>query len=138
MKFEDFIENETFLSWVVFVGLGVVLGTSYIYQADPRPKVSLCMFYNLTSFPCPGCGLTRSFCAIAKGNIAESFYFHWLGPIFFLGVFIFWFTSLFAIFRIQKPFTSLKKISTNETFIKIFLAALGFHWLIRLTIVFFS
>jgi hypothetical protein len=32
---------------------------------------------------CPGCGLTRSFCALGHGHLHRAWDFHWLGPLFF-------------------------------------------------------
>jgi hypothetical protein len=45
---------------------------------------SVCLFYNLTGLPCPGCGLTRSFVCLGHGHWRESLHWHPLGPLFFL------------------------------------------------------
>lgn len=47
---------------------------------------SLCLFYRMTGWPCPGCGLTRSCVCFAHGRWAESFVFHPLGPLFFVAL----------------------------------------------------
>jgi hypothetical protein len=41
----------------------------------------LCPFRRLTGLPCPGCGMTRSFVALAHGDVGASFSFHPLGPL---------------------------------------------------------
>lgn len=135
-KINNWINKQNKLAWAVFIFFGVGLITSYFYQAQVNPGVSLCIFYNLTQIPCPGCGLTRSFCSIAKGDLLSSFHFHGLGPIMFLGVSLSWFASLMSILGIKKPFESFKRLSTNEIFIKIAFLALGFHWIVRLGIIF--
>lgn len=44
----------------------------------------LCSFRRLTGWPCPGCGLTRSFTFLAHGRVAEGFAMNWFGPPLFL------------------------------------------------------
>lgn len=43
----------------------------------------VCPLRTLTGIPCPGCGLTRSFLAIAQGNFGEAVSYNILGPILF-------------------------------------------------------
>ncbi|MBI4854096.1 MAG: DUF2752 domain-containing protein [Acidobacteria bacterium] len=136
-KFNSSFFNKNKLPWAVFIFFGAILIISYFYQAEPNPKVSLCIFYNLTNLPCPGCGLTRSFCSFAKGDLLASFHFHWLGPIMFLTTFFVWLASLLTVFGITKPFEFFKLLSTNELFIKTAILALGICWLIRLSFIFF-
>lgn len=44
----------------------------------------LCTFRRLTTLPCPGCGLTRSFVLFAHGQLADAFRANFLGPPLFL------------------------------------------------------
>ncbi len=37
---------------------------------------SICLFRRATGVPCPGCGLTRAFAALAKGHFGQAFSFH--------------------------------------------------------------
>jgi len=41
----------------------------------------LCPFRRLTGLPCPGCGMTRSFVAVAHGDIGSAFAYNRLGPL---------------------------------------------------------
>jgi hypothetical protein len=43
----------------------------------------VCGFRRLTGWPCPGCGLTRSFVFAAHGRIGAAFQAHFLGPLLF-------------------------------------------------------
>jgi hypothetical protein len=135
-KFWDWVKNQNLLAWVVFILSSSVLLISYFYQAEANPKTSLCMFYNLTSLPCPGCGLTRSFCSIAKGQLFLSFYFHSLGPLMFIGTLFAWIFSFLTFFYVKKPFEVIKSLSTNDLFIKASLCIFFIHWTIRLGIIF--
>ena len=50
---------------------------------------SVCVFFNLTGTPCPGCGLTRSFVSLAHGHVREAFVWHPLGPLLFAGALLY-------------------------------------------------
>lgn len=43
-----------------------------------------CSLKRMTGVPCPGCGGTRAFCALFKGNVIQSFCYH---PAVLFGVF---------------------------------------------------
>ena len=83
------------------IGLAVIL-TSFFY--DPhwgeQQGIILCVSRNLTGIPCPGCGLTRSFCALAHGHLGLSFSSHLFGPILgLLTLYLFGLWSLEAVLR---------------------------------------
>ncbi len=40
-----------------------------------------CPFRFITGIPCPGCGMTRAFRELVKGNIRRAFYYHPLWPM---------------------------------------------------------
>ncbi|MGF1601975.1 MAG: DUF2752 domain-containing protein [Thermosynechococcaceae cyanobacterium] len=42
-----------------------------------------CPIRHLTGIPCPTCGMTRSFAAIAQGNWEQAISFHLFGPVLF-------------------------------------------------------
>jgi len=69
--------------WRVFGG-----GHSDAGEAPPGGHpVTICALRNLTGFPCPTCGMTRSFCHIARGELAAAAGRedgHPLGPLVFL------------------------------------------------------
>lgn len=49
-----------------------VLTISFIWSPQALPDVSLCFFHRTTGLPCPGCGLTRGFCALSHGRFTEA------------------------------------------------------------------
>jgi hypothetical protein len=49
---------------------------------------SICAFKNTFDLPCPGCGLTRSWVAIARGEPARSLTFHRLGWLIMIYAFL--------------------------------------------------
>jgi len=46
-----------------------------------REGTTLCLLKRLTGLPCLTCGMTRSFCALGRGQVGEAFKRHPLGPV---------------------------------------------------------
>lgn len=44
-----------------------------------------CPIRHLTGIPCPTCGMTRSFIAVAQGDLYQAVTYHLFGPILFIG-----------------------------------------------------
>ncbi len=59
---------------------------SLLYAPWSQTGPVLCPMRLLTGLPCPGCGLTRSFCALVHGDVRNAIAFHLLGPALFLAV----------------------------------------------------
>ncbi|MCX5677165.1 MAG: DUF2752 domain-containing protein [Planctomycetota bacterium] len=57
-----------------------ILAASFLYAPYVHDGPVLCPLRLATGIPCPACGLTRSFCALAAGCPAEAFAEHLLGP----------------------------------------------------------
>jgi hypothetical protein len=51
--------------------------------ASPDGGTALCMGRMLTGLPCPTCGMTRSFCALGRADLAEAVRRHSLGPLLY-------------------------------------------------------
>lgn len=64
------------------------LAASFVYAPWVIEGPVLCPFRMALGLPCPSCGLTRSFCSISQGRIADAFAFHPLGPVLFAGMVI--------------------------------------------------
>jgi hypothetical protein len=59
---------------------------SYWYSQGYRLPFLGCPIRHLTGIPCPTCGMTRSFMAIAQGNWSQAFAHHLFGPVLFVGL----------------------------------------------------
>lgn len=60
----------------------VLLFFIYLFSGHYR-----CMTKAITGIPCPGCGMTRAWLALIKGNITEAFFYHplfWIPPVILL------------------------------------------------------
>lgn len=62
----------------------LVLCASFLYAPYVHDGPVLCISRLVAGVPCPACGLTRSFCAMATGNPAAAFGYHAFGPLFFV------------------------------------------------------
>ncbi len=65
--------------WAVAAGLvvaGVLLATLRASLESAAGATNLCLFRALTGVPCPGCGLTRAFAALASFDFEAAFAWH--------------------------------------------------------------
>ena len=52
-------------------------------------ETPLCLFHYLSGWDCPGCGLTRAFVVLFKGNLRQALMFNALAPVIavYLGIY---------------------------------------------------
>lgn len=70
-------ERSSFRSWVL-AGLAGLAGALFLHVWVPIPgaKNSLCVLRRFTGIPCPGCGMSRAFAHLAKGEWAAAAHDH--------------------------------------------------------------
>ncbi len=59
--------------------LAISGGYFYVFISawlDPMQDKTICVYKNITGYPCPGCGMTRSTISLFAGRIIESFFFN--------------------------------------------------------------
>lgn len=69
--------------------IGLLSGIFVISLIWEPHGISLCLFHAVTGLECPGCGMTRAFCAISHGRIVEAFHLNLFSIplyLFFLGI----------------------------------------------------
>ena len=90
---------------------------------------SICLFHNFTGLPCPGCGLTRSWVAMAHGHAGEALVWHPLGPMLFLSALGYALWSAWTALK-KPPFAPPRKLQTGAL-VAVSLLMLAF-WALRL------
>lgn len=82
-----------------------------------------CYFKAILGIPCPGCGLTRAYLALLKGNLKEAFYYH---PLFIVPV----------IVIIYILISKIRKYKNNMKFWLGICALFIVTWIIRMVLLF--
>ena len=120
----------------ILAGLTFVLLASVFYspsRADANGQYfTLCGFKALTGLPCPGCGLTHSFCAIGKGGLRESFAFNAVGPPLFVVSILVWLRFVFVLAGVTPPVEFFDRTMNHLMLVRIFAIALGLFGIVRI------
>lgn len=87
---------------------------------------TVCLVKNVFGIPCPGCGMTRAFISLFKGNIKQAFYFH---PLFIVPIII----GVVILFKNYGIFKRAYKSKGFWIFILILLVSV---WGIRMVLMF--
>ena len=134
----EFVEEKKSrrLALLVLVSLTSLFLVSVLYtasQADADGRYfTLCGFKILTGLPCPGCGLTHSFCAIGKGDLGEAFYFNAIGPPLYLIAIVVWLRFLFVLVGVKGPVAAFDRAVNHIKLVRAFAIALGLFGLGRI------
>ncbi|MFN4194331.1 MAG: DUF2752 domain-containing protein [Thermosynechococcus sp.] len=86
LRFSDAVlsRGERLSRWG-FLGLTAApLVGAVLFNHTGTPSFLLCPLRAISGIPCPGCGLTRSFLAIARGDFENALRMHLFGPVLFL------------------------------------------------------
>ena len=118
------------------IGLTCVLLASVFYAPSPVDAdghyFTLCGFKALTGLPCPGCGLTHSFCAIGKGDLRKAFAFNAVGPPLYLVSTLVWLRFLFALAGLKRPVEIFDRRVSHIMVVRLFAIALGVFGIARI------
>ncbi len=92
------------------------------------PHLPNCVFHEITGFPCPTCGGTRSLIALSQFDPVSSFMYNPLVPLFVIGLIVF--SMLFLIGAVSKKSLSVKLTGRGKKIIRYTAISLAaFNWL---------
>ena len=108
------------LALIALLGLTAVFAVSVLLKPSTGEYFTVCGFKNLTGLPCPGCGLTHSFCALARGSIGEAFEFNLLGPFLYLALVLVWIRSACVLLNSKKAVQEFHRIAERFNIVRAF------------------
>jgi hypothetical protein len=127
------------LAIFALVSISVVMLASIFWRPSPVSAsgayFTLCGFRNMTGLPCPGCGLTHSFCALAKGSFGDAFAFNLLGPPSFILLILLWVRSIAVLRSRMRPVAAFDRFMERHRVVKRLAIAYGVFGAARLLLV---
>lgn len=96
------------------------------YQRFTTGKLLPCIYYATTGYLCPGCGVTRSIYALAKGNILLSLRNNPIVLLIILFLILFYIEILSELFG-----KSIKAVPRNKAVICLILGGLMLFYILR-------
>lgn len=118
---------------LVLCGLTAMFVAAAVWHPPDEGGTVFCPFRALTAYPCPGCGMTRAFCALAHFEFWRAIRFNALSPLLFLAALCAWASAAATVFRLERVrlfFARLPRPSPTTT--KVMLAFVMLWWAARL------
>ena len=91
---------------------------------------SFCPFLNLTSLPCPSCGMTRALAALLHGDFAAAMRWHAFAPLLLVLALAAWLWTLGRL--TAQPFLSTLPLWRRRVWVTVLVIFLAYY-LLRLT-----
>lgn len=123
---------ERSLAWVLLLGLSAVFLISILWRPADEPTIILCPFRALTGLLCPGCGMTRAFCAIGHGELSRAVHFNALSPLLYLSFIIVWIGAAATLLKLRRVSSAINHLRPNATVSILILALTMVWWAVRL------
>lgn len=114
------------------VGLFAVFLASVLFRPPAGDYFTVCGFKNFTGLPCPGCGLTHSFCALGKGEVSDAFGFNVLGPPLFLVLILIWIRSACVLLNRTDAVQLLDRFGGRFNLVRAFAVAFAVYGIARI------
>lgn len=121
-------------AWIMFAGTSAIFAASVLWHPQDEGGVVLCPFRATTGLPCPGCGLTRAFCAIVRGELERALHFNIISPIVFLATIIVWLYAVSVLLKIDPLRDLLARLRPGARVWQATFALLIIWWAVRLSL----
>ena len=112
----------------VLLGLTAVFVVAALWNPGDELGVVLCPFRALTHHPCPGCGMTRAFCALMHGELWRAIKLNPFSPLLFLAALVAWARAAATVFRIERLRSTLERLPRPAPYATTMMLALVIAW----------
>ncbi|HEV2912666.1 MAG TPA: DUF2752 domain-containing protein [Pyrinomonadaceae bacterium] len=119
------------LAWATWLGLSTMFAVSAVWHPSDD-GIILCPFRAVTGYPCPGCGMTRAFSAIAHGDIWRAVIYNPLSPFLFLALLLVWANAAATLLNWRGVHSRLARLRPSANASAVMLFVLLAWWVVRL------
>jgi len=120
------------LAVLAFAGLSALFLISAFFNPSTGEYFTICGFKNFTGLPCPGCGLTHSFCALTQGDIGGAFAFNLLGPLLYLALIVLWIRSMCVLLDRTELVRRYDEFAARFSLVRMYAIAFGVYGIVRI------
>ena len=120
------------LAWVALICLSAMFLISMVWRPADEPTFILCPFRALTGLLCPGCGMTRAFCALGHGELRRAIRFNALSPLLYLSFIIVWVGAGATVLNLHRVRAVVERLRPSATMSVLILALTMVWWVVRL------
>ncbi len=124
--------SERRVAWIVLVCLSTIFAISMIWRPPDEPILILCPFRSLTGLLCPGCGMTRAFCALGHGELRRAIHFNALSPFLYLALIAVWVGAAASVLNLSRIRNAVLRLKPSPSFSIAILALVLVWWVVRL------
>jgi hypothetical protein len=118
-------------AWLNLLGLSAMFATSLLWRPSDN-GIILCPFRALTGYPCPGCGMTRAFSAIAHGEPLRAVIYNPLSPVLFIAALLVWASAAATLLNLHSVREALARLRPSTLACHLFLGVMLIWWVVRL------
>lgn len=112
--------------------LGVMFVASTVYSPPGGDYYTICGFKNFTGLPCPGCGLTHSFCSIGKADFVAGLEYNSLGPVLFAYAILLFARSVMVMMKFDRAAFKLDKVVAAGRTIRLLVLLFAVYGVVRI------
>lgn len=135
MDFKDKTVQKRIIHSIIAAAAAVMLLSTFLISTDYiESGPTFCYFRDLTGYPCPGCGISRSLFAISHAEFERAWTLHPLSFTVYLSLILIFFAELiYVISPGEKQMSILKsvyKLSIIFYFMILIFGTVRFFWIL--------
>lgn len=116
----------------MLLGLSALFLITILWRPADEPTIILCPFRALTGLLCPGCGMTRAFCALGHGELGRAIHFNALSPLLYLSFIVAWVGAAATLLHLRRVSAVVNRLRPGATAGVVILALTLVWWVVRL------